>query len=151
MKAVVQRVCSACVETDGKTLSSIGNGLVILLGIAEGDSYEDVRYLADKVSVLRIFQDEAEKMNLSALDVKADILVVSQFTLYADCSKGRRPGFTDAAEPKTALMLYETFVVYLKELGLKVLTGEFGAHMLVRINNDGPVTLLLNSEDRKRR
>jgi D-tyrosyl-tRNA(Tyr) deacylase len=149
MRAVIQRVSSGSVEMDKKVVGSIGRGLVILLGVGQDDSYEDVRYLADKICVLRVFEDENGKMNLSAQDVNAEILVISQFTLYADCRKGRRPSFTDAAEPRIASTLYETFVGYLRESGFKVETGEFGAHMLVSINNDGPVTLMLDSEDRK--
>lgn len=151
MRAVVQRVSSSSVEIDKKVVASIGRGLVILLGVGQDDSYEDVRYLADKISVLRVFEDENGKMNLSAQDINAEMLVVSQFTLYADCRKGRRPSFTGAAEPRIGITLYQTFARYLKELGLKVQTGEFGAHMLVSIHNDGPVTLMLDSEDRRRK
>lgn len=151
MRAVVQRVSSGCVEIDGKVAGKINRGFVILLGVGKEDTYEDVQYLADKISVLRVFEDEDNKMNLSAQDVGAEMLVISQFTLYGDCRKGRRPSFTDAAEPKIASALYGAFVEYLRELGFKVETGEFGAYMLVHINNDGPVTFVLDSDDRKRK
>lgn len=151
MRAVIQRVNSGCVEIGSRVVGKISRGFVILLGVGQDDSYEDVRYLADKICLLRVFEDENDRMNLSAQDVNAEMLVISQFTLYADCRKGRRPSFTDAAESRIALTLYEAFVGYLRELGFKVETGEFGAHMLVHINNDGPVTFVLDSEDRRRK
>jgi D-tyrosyl-tRNA(Tyr) deacylase len=148
MRAVVQRVSSGSVEIDKKVVGQIKRGFVILLGIGKDDSHEDVRYLADKISILRVFEDVDSKMNLSIQDVNGEMLVISQFTLYADCRKGRRPSFTDAADPQMAVELYEAFVKHLKEAGFKVETGEFGAHMLVNIVNDGPVTLMLDSKNR---
>ena len=124
-------------------VGAIGRGLVILLGIAPGDSPTQVRALAAKIANLRVFSDEAGKFNLSALDLGAEALVVSQFTLYADTSRGRRPSFTGAAPPEVAAPLVEDFAEQLRSLGLRVATGSFGAHMLVRIANDGPVTIVL--------
>jgi len=126
-------------------VAEIGQGLVILLGIAPGDGEQQVRFLAEKTANLRIFEDELGKMNLSILDVKGSSIVVSQFTLYADVRKGRRPSFTDAALPETARPVVERFVELLIAQGVPTQTGEFGAHMLVEIANDGPVTILLEA------
>ncbi len=145
MRLVLQRVRSGKVSVDGKTLAEIGPGLVILLGIAPGDDEVQARYLAEKVAHLRIFEDEAGKMNRSLLDTGGEAIVVSQFTLYADTRKGRRPSFTDAALPETARPLVERFAALLCELGIPIQTGEFGAHMLVEIANDGPVTITLEA------
>lgn len=150
MRALIQRVKSGAVYIDGKEVGRIGKGFVILLGVGQRDSIEDLDYLVDKVVNLRVFPDEEGKMNLSLLDVGGEVLVVSQFTLYADCRKGRRPSFTDAAPPDKGKEMYELFVSRLRERGLKVETGEFGAMMLVEIHNDGPVTIMLDSEDRRR-
>ena len=131
-----------------ETVGTIGKGLAILLGISETDSEEDGKYLADKIANLRIFEDLQGKINLSCLDIKGEFLVISQFTLLADCRKGRRPSFTEAARPEKAIPLYEKFISLLKETGLKVETGEFGASMLFEINNEGPVTIILDSKER---
>jgi len=145
MKALVQRVSRASVSVNDKVVGKIGPGLVVLLGVAQGDSKEDATYLANKVVNLRIFADEISKFSLSALDTRGDILIVSQFTLLADSHKGRRPDFTDAAPPDLAKELYEFFVEQVRATGLKVETGLFQEHMLVEIHNDGPVTILLES------
>ncbi len=146
MRALVQRVSEASVEIGGETAGSIGQGLAILLGVAPSDSQEDVAYLAEKCANLRIFTDSEDKMNLSLLDVKGEALVVSQFTLYGDCRRGRRPSFSDAALPAIAEPLYESFVKELSSCGVKVATGRFAADMLVKIHNDGPVTLIVESK-----
>jgi len=148
MKALVQRVSRASVSVDDKIVGEIGRGLVVFLGVAQGDSQEDASYLANKVVNLRIFADEASKFALSALETKGDILVVSQFTLLADSRKGRRPSFTEAAPPELAKELYEFFVEQVRTTGLKVETGLFQEHMLVEIYNNGPVTILLESKSR---
>lgn len=145
MRAVVQRVKKSKVVIDGITVGEISQGLMVLLGVGKEDTEKDVTYLAEKIAGLRIFTDAEDKMNLSVQDIQGEILVVSQFTLYADCRKGKRPGFSDAALPDQAIPLYEMFVARLKEMGLTVATGEFGADMLVSIDNDGPVTILLDS------
>ena len=145
MRLVLQRVTSGKVSVDGKPIASIGAGLVILLGIAPGDGEAQARTLAEKVAHLRIFEDEQGKMNRSLLDTGGEAIVVSQFTLYADTRKGRRPSFTDAALPETARPLVERFAALLRELGVPTQTGEFGAHMLVEIANDGPVTIILEA------
>ena len=145
MKAVVQRVTSARVSVAGELVGSIGPGLVILLGVANGDTEKDADFLAQKIVGLRIMADEAGKFNLSALDKRSELLAVSQFTLLADTRRGRRPSFTDAAPPDEAERLFERFVGALRESGLKVETGRFQAMMLVEINNDGPVTIILDS------
>jgi D-tyrosyl-tRNA(Tyr) deacylase len=145
MRLVLQRVSSGKVNVDGKVIASIGNGLVILLGIAPGDGESQARFLAEKVAHLRIFEDEAGKMNRSLLDSGGEAIVVSQFTLYADTRKGRRPSFADASLPDIARPLVERFATLLRELGVPTQTGEFGAHMLVEIANDGPVTILLEA------
>jgi D-tyrosyl-tRNA(Tyr) deacylase len=131
----------------GRPTGEIGAGLVILLGIGAGDSEREVELLANKIAHLRIFADGEGRFNLSALDVKAGMLVVSQFTLYADCRKGRRPSFTDAARPETASLLCDQFVARLRGLGFQVETGEFQADMLVEIHNAGPVTIWLDTAD----
>ena len=141
MRVVVQRVKSGRVSVQGRRRAEIGQGVVILLGIAPQDREEEARYLAEKIAALRIFEDEAGKMNLSLLDVGGAAIVVSQFTLYADTRKGRRPSFTDAAPPEIARPLVERFAELLREQGVPTQCGEFGAHMLVEIANDGPVTI----------
>ncbi len=146
MRVVVQRVKSGRVSVQGCTLAEIGQGVVILLGIAPRDREEEARYLADKIAALRIFEDEAGKMNLSLLDIGGAAIVVSQFTLYADTRKGRRPSFTDAAPPEIARPLVERFAELLREQGVPTQCGEFGAHMLVEIANDGPVTIWMERE-----
>lgn len=145
MRAVIQRVLSSSVRVEDSGISRIGRGLAILLGVEKGDTIKDVNYLAEKIANLRIFEDEAGKMNLSVLDVAGEALVVSQFTLMADCSKGRRPGFDKAAAPDLAEKLYNEFVAMLMACGVSVKTGQFQAHMLFEIANDGPVTLLLDT------
>ncbi len=143
MRALVQRVSQASVMVDDKVISQIGKGLVVLLGVGHGDGEEQVGFLAEKIANLRIFEDEQGKTNLSILDVKGEAIVVSQFTLYADTRKGRRPSFTDAALPDIAEPLVERFVELLRGHGVPAQTGKFGAHMLVEIHNDGPVTVWL--------
>lgn len=145
MRAVLQRVSEARVRVDGETVGAIGPGLLILLGIGQGDKEGDARYLAQKSAGLRIFEDEQGKMNRSLLEAGGSALVVSQFTLYGDCRKGRRPGFSAAAPPELANALYQQFVATLQGLGLTVATGIFQAEMAVELVNDGPVTLLLDS------
>lgn len=147
MRAVVQRVTHGRVTVDGQTVGEIGGGLVVLLGVKGGDSPEDAAKLADKVANLRIFSDPDGKFNLSLLDVGGAALVVSQFTLYGDSRKGRRPSFTDAAPPDVAEPLVARFCEALRGLGVRVEQGRFQAHMLVEIHNDGPVTLILDTED----
>ena len=143
MRALVQRVSRASVKVHGQTISEIGEGLLILVGVAHKDGEEQVKFLAEKVANLRIFEDEQGKTNLSILDVKGEAIVVSQFTLYADSRKGRRPSFTDAALPEVAEPLVNRFIELLRGHGLPTQTGQFGAHMLVEIHNDGPVTIWL--------
>lgn len=145
MRAVVQRVDKAKVTVDGKIVGEISRGLMVLVGVVEGDTEKNVQYLADKVTGLRIFEDEAEKMNLSVKDIGGEILSVSQFTLYGDCRKGKRPSFDKAAKPETAIVLYEKFNELCRQQNIKVETGVFGAHMLVELANNGPVTILLDS------
>lgn len=145
MRVVLQRVVAASVSVNDETIGQIGRGFVVLVGVGHGDGDEQARFLADKVANLRVFADAAGKFNLSAIDVSAEMLVVSQFTLYADTRKGRRPSFTDAAAPEVAAPLVERFAEYLRQAGLRVETGLFGAHMLVRILNDGPVTIMLEA------
>lgn len=141
MRTVLQRVTRGCVSVDDQTVAEIGPGLVILLGIGQDDGEEQARYLAQKIANLRIFEDDEGKMNRSVLDLGGKAIVISQFTLYADTRKGRRPSFTDAALPGTASPLVERFVELLEEQGVPTQTGVFGAHMLVEIANDGPVTI----------
>ena len=150
MRTLLQRVTSASVEVDGTEIGSIGPGLLVLLGVSSDDSESDVEYLVPKIINLRIFADDDSRFNRSALDVQAEILVVSQFTLYADTRRGRRPDFTRAAPPDLAGQLYERMVDLLRETGLAVSTGRFQAYMQVRSQNDGPVTILLDSADRHR-
>lgn len=145
MRAVVQRVTEAAVTVDGHTVGAIGQGLLVLLGIEENDDLEDVAYIVDKVAYLRIFPDEDSRMNRSILESGGEILIISQFTLYGDCRRGRRPSFTAAAKPERAVPLYESVVEQLRAQGLRVKTGVFGAHMMVSLTNDGPVTILLDS------
>lgn len=151
MIAVIQRVNRGRVSVAGEVTGSIERGLVLLLGVFHYDTEEDARVLADKCAFLRIFNDENGKMNLSVLDVKGDILAVSQFTLCGDCKKGRRPSFINAAPPEMAEELYEKFIEYLKNHNLRVETGIFGAMMDVEIVNDGPVTFVLDSRELKRK
>lgn len=146
MRAVLQRVSRAHVSVEGKVVGDIKAGLLILLGVGQGDSELDAKTMADKTAGLRIFEDSGGKMNLSVEDIGGEILVVSQFTLYGDCRKGRRPGFSNAAPPKTADELYLRFVDHLRNRGIKVATGVFQANMDVELVNDGPVTLLLDSK-----
>ena len=147
MRAVVQRVTNADVKIDGRVSGKIDNGLLVLLGVGNGDTEEDMKYIADKIIKLRIFSDENDKMNLSLEDVGGSMLVISQFTLYGDCSHGRRPYFGNAMEPVTANEMYEKFVAYIKEQGIHTETGEFGADMKVSLTNDGPVTIILESKN----
>jgi D-aminoacyl-tRNA deacylase len=143
MRALLQRVSKASVTVENKVISEIGKGLVVLLGIGHGDREEQAAFLAEKISNLRIFEDAQGKTNLSILDVKGEAIVVSQFTLYADARKGRRPSFIDAALPDVAEPLVERFVELLRGHGVPTQTGKFGAHMAVEIHNDGPVTIWL--------
>jgi D-tyrosyl-tRNA(Tyr) deacylase len=145
MKAVIQRVQKGRVSVGGKMLSSINLGLVILLGVGPDDTNEQAQKLAQKIAHLRIFADENGKMNLSLMDIGGEVLVVPQFTLYADTRRGHRPSFTDAAPPKIAEPLVDYFVSCLDEIGVSTAMGQFGAHMLVEIHNDGPVTILIEA------
>ena len=147
MRAVIQRVKSASVYVDGRLAGKIGNGLLVFTGVGKGDGESDVSYVASKLPDLRIFEDTSGKFNLSLKETKGEILIVSQFTLYGDCHKGRRPSFTEAEEPNAAKHLYERFVFGLRGLGIPVETGEFQAKMEVHLVNDGPVTLLLDSRN----
>ncbi|MCH5304619.1 MAG: D-tyrosyl-tRNA(Tyr) deacylase [Ruminococcus sp.] len=150
MRVVLQRVSECSVEIEGKTVSSIKDGFLLLLGIKNGDEKSDAIKLAKKISGLRIFTDENDKMNLSLSDVSGSVIVVSNFTLYADCSHGRRPSFINAARPEISNPLYEFFCDELRNNGVEdVQTGEFGADMKVKLLNDGPVTLVIDSEDLK--
>ena len=145
MKALLQRVTSASVSVDDEVVGRIGQGLVVFVGVAAGDTEADAQFLAQKTVDLRIFADETGKFNLSALDIKGELLVISQFTLLADTRKGRRPSFTDAAPPAEAEALFQRFVEQAGATGLKVETGRFQQYMHVEIHNDGPVTVLLDS------
>ena len=147
MRAVVQRVTNADVKIDGRVNGKIDDGLLVLLGGGNGDTEEDMKYIADKIIKLRIFSDENDKMNLSLEDVGGSMLVISQFTLYGDCSHGRRPYFGNAMEPVSANEMYEKFVAYIREQGIHTETGEFGADMKVSLTNDGPVTIILESKN----
>lgn len=147
MRAVVQRVTNADVKIDGRVNGKIDDGLLVLLGVGNGDTEEDMKYIADKIIKLRIFSDENDKMNLSLEDVGGSMLVISQFTLYGDCSHGRRPYFGNAMEPVSANEMYEKFVAYIREQGIYTETGEFGADMKVSLTNDGPVTIILESKN----
>lgn len=143
MRAVLQRVSHGRVTVNQDAVAEIGRGLVVLLGVGHGDGEEQAEYLAEKIANLRIFEDQEGKMNLSLLDVGGEAIVVSQFTLYADTRKGRRPSFTAAAPPEIASPLVDRFVDLLAQQGVPTQTGDFGAHMLVEISNDGPVTILM--------
>ena len=143
MRVILQRVSSASVSIEGRVAGSIGRGFVVLVGFAPGDGDDQVTWMADKIAGLRLFPDDQDKMNLSLGEVDGAVLVVSQFTLYGDARKGRRPSFVSAAQPEQAIGLYEGFVQALGERGLPVETGEFGARMAVELVNDGPVTLIL--------
>jgi D-aminoacyl-tRNA deacylase len=143
MRALLQRVSRARVTVDGRVVGRIGRGFVVLLGVTHGDTRAEADWLANKVAGLRVFEDADGKMNAALADVGGELLVVSQFTLYADARKGRRPSFTDAALPETAELLVDYFVDQLRARGFTVATGVFGAHMDVEIHNDGPVTLML--------
>ena len=146
MRAVVQRVTNADVKIDGRVNGKIDNGLLVLLGVGNGDTEEDMKYIADKIIKLRIFRDENDKKNLSLEEVGGSKLVISQFTLYGDCSHGRRPYFGNAMEPVSANEMYEKFVAYIRERGIHTETGEFGADMKVSLTNDGPITINLDLE-----
>ena len=148
MKALLQRVSGASVSVANEVVGRIGGGLVVFVGVADGDTERDAQYLAQKIVSLRIFSDEAGRFNLSALDIKGELLVVSQFTLLADTRKGRRPSFVEAAPPAQAEKLFEQFVEQVVASGLKVETGRFQQYMQVEIHNDGPVTILLDSRDK---
>ncbi len=150
MRALIQRVTEASVEIDGLEVGRTGPGLLVFVGVATGDNEADARYLVDKTVNLRIFADEQNRFNRSALEVGAEFLVVSQFTLYGDTRKGRRPDFSQAAPPNEAERLYEAAVQMFRDAGIKVATGRFQEYMQVRLQNDGPVTLLLDSADRNR-
>ncbi|MBN2878999.1 MAG: D-tyrosyl-tRNA(Tyr) deacylase [Clostridia bacterium] len=145
MRAVVQRVKNASVTVDGKVVSSIGNGFLVLLGVENGDTQQDIDYIVSKITGLRIFEDSDEKMNLSIMDVKGEIIVVSQFTLAGDARKGRRPSFSNAMLPDKANQMYMQLVESIKSFGINVGTGIFGAMMDVELINSGPVTILLDS------
>jgi len=147
MRVVLQKVLWAKVEVDGEVVGEIGPGLCLLVGVSRDDTLEDVKYMANKIPNLRVFPDDEEKLNLSLLDVKGSILAVSQFTLFGDCSKGRRPSFLGAAPPELALELFKKFLDELKKTGLKVQTGRFQTHMKLSLCNDGPVTLILDSKE----
>jgi D-tyrosyl-tRNA(Tyr) deacylase len=146
MRAVVQRVSQARVVIDKEEAGQIGRGLMVLLGVARTDTPEQARWLAEKIATLRIFNDPEGKMNLDVAEVGGEVLVVSQFTLYGDCRKGRRPSFIDAAPPEIAIPLYEEFINGVKALGIRTATGRFGAMMQVELVNDGPVTLVVESK-----
>ena len=147
MRALIQRVRKASVSIGGTVAGQIGPGLLVLFGVTHSDTESDAAYLAEKLANLRIFEDEAGKMNRSLIECGGEALVVSQFTLYGDCRKGRRPGFSEAAPPELAVPLYEKFVELLSvQIGKKVPTGEFGADMLVSLENDGPVTFMVESK-----
>ncbi|BBE31377.1 D-aminoacyl-tRNA deacylase [Tepiditoga spiralis] len=146
MRAVIQRVLNASVAVDEKTVGSIKNGILVLLGISPEDTEKDIKWLADKILGLRIFEDEQEKMNKSLLDINGELLIISQFTLYGDCRKGKRPSFTLSAKPELAKKMYDKFVNYIiNNYDIKVETGIFQADMKVSLVNDGPVTFMLDS------
>ena len=147
MRAVVQKVKYSTVTVDGETIGKIDKGYMILLGVTHDDGEKEIDWLAKKIKDLRIFEDEDGKMNLSLEDVKGEVLIISQFTLYGNCIKGRRPGFTDAARPELAEKLYDQFVEKFKSFGIKTKTGRFGADMKVELLNDGPVTMIIDTKD----
>ncbi|MDD3886379.1 MAG: D-aminoacyl-tRNA deacylase [Victivallaceae bacterium] len=149
MKAVVQRVTSASVEVDGQTIGAIKRGFLVLVGVAQDDTGDDVRYTAEKCAKLRIFEDAAGKMNLALADVSGAMLIISQFTLLGDVTSGRRPFFGGAARPETAIPLYEMFIDEVKKQGVTTASGKFGADMKVSLCNDGPVTIIIDSTERK--
>ncbi len=150
MRVVLQRVSEASVTVDKKTISSVGKGILILLGITEGDGLEDIKWLVNKIANLRIFNDDAGVMNQSILDVKGNVIVVSQFTLFASTKKGNRPSYIKAAKPTIAIPLYESFISEIENaLGKKVGTGIFGADMKVALVNDGPVTITIDSKNKE--
>jgi len=146
MRAVVQRVSQARVRIDDAVVGKIGPGLLVLLGVAKTDTHAEAQWLADKIVSLRIFNDPDGKMNLGLEEIHGEMLIVSQFTLYGDCSKGRRPSFIDAAGPDIAVPLYEAFINAVKALGIRTATGRFGAMMQVELVNDGPVTVIVESK-----
>jgi D-tyrosyl-tRNA(Tyr) deacylase len=145
MRVLIQRVTQADVKIDGEVINAIGPGMVVLFGVGKGDTDADVEFLARKTANLRIFSDDNGKLNLSVLDIDGEVLVVSQFTLYADCTRGNRPGFEPAAAPDFADNMYEKYLAALRNLGVRVASGVFQADMLVNIANDGPVTIMLES------
>jgi len=146
LRAVVQRVKRSSVKVNGETIGEISKGINVLVGITKDDNLEDLKYIKEKIFNLRIFSDENDKMNLSVKDIKGELLIISQFTLYGDARKGRRPSFIEALDGEEAVKLYNDFIELCKTEGLKIQTGEFGADMEVEIINDGPVTLLLDSK-----
>jgi D-tyrosyl-tRNA(Tyr) deacylase len=148
MRAVIQRVTSAEVTVDGRSTGKIGKGLLVFVGVEKGDGEADISYLSSKIPDLRIFEDHSGKFNLSLRDVCGEMLIVSQFTLFGDCRKGRRPSFSDAEDPLVAKVFYEQLVERMKRQGVPVHTGEFQANMEVHLVNDGPVTLLLDSKQK---
>lgn len=145
MRICVQRVSEASVDVEGQTVGAIQSGLLVLFGVHQNDRIDQIPWLASKLIHLRIFTDSAGKMNLSLLDVKGSLLVISQFTLYGNCKEGRRPSFTEAAPPELANTLYEAFMAEIKKSGVRVEKGIFGAHMKIRLINDGPVTLIIDA------
>lgn len=145
MRAVIQKVNQSSVSVDGEVKGAIGSGFTVLIGVEEGDTEKDARYIADKITGLRIFEDDDDKLNLSIEDIGGEILAISQFTLLADARKGRRPGFTKAARPEEANALYQQVIACMREKGIHVEEGVFQTHMVVQIENDGPVTILLDS------
>jgi len=148
MRAVIQRVTSAEVTVDGRSTGKIGKGLLVFVGVGKGDGEADISYLSSKIPDLRIFEDHSGKFNLSLRDVGGEMLIVSQFTLFGDCRKGRRPSFSDAEDPLVAKVFYEQLVERMKRQGIPVHTGEFQANMEVHLVNDGPVTLLFDSKQK---
>ena len=148
MRAVIQRVTSAEVTVDGRSTGKIGKGLLVFVGVGKGDGEADISYLSSKIPDLRIFEDHSGKFNLSLKEVGGEMLIVSQFTLFGDCRKGRRPSFSDAEDPLVAKVFYEQLVERMKRQGIPVHTGEFQANMEVHLVNDGPVTLLLDSKQK---
>lgn len=149
MRAVIQRVTQAAVDSEGVRAGAIGAGLCVLLGVTHTDTEEDAKWLAQKITGLRIFADADDKLNLSLLDTGGEMLVVSQFTLYGDCRRGKRPSFTEAARPETADALYEKFVDFVRQMGVRVQTGVFRTMMAVSLVNDGPVTLIIDTPEKK--